>query len=65
MYNICVHYDKLKNVAKRNHAAKRALPYFERHLKKNPDDQNRRMHYAIFLASSDAVKKACKLLKIL
>ena len=48
-FNLCLQYDRLKDIAKRNQSGERALPYFERHLKKNPDDQNKKMNYAILL----------------
>ena len=39
----------MKDITKRNQSGERALPYFERHLKKNPDDQSKKMYYAILL----------------
>lgn len=47
--NLCIQYDRSKDIARRNQSAERALPYFEWHLKKNPDDQNEKMNYAILL----------------
>ncbi len=47
--NLCIQYERSQDILKRNVSAKRALPYFEWHLKKNPDDQNEKMNYAILL----------------
>ena len=48
-FNLCNDYVRLKAVTKLHHAAERALPFFMRHLKKNPDDQNQKISYAFLL----------------
>ena len=48
-FNLSINYDALKDIPKRNHASERGIPFFERHLKVNPDDHARKMCYAILL----------------
>ena len=48
-FNLCLDYDRLEDLPKRNQSAERALPYYQRYLKKNPDDQTHKMCFAILL----------------
>lgn len=48
-YNLCLQYESLHDNLRRNRSAEFAFPYFQRHLKKNPDDQSMKMSYAILL----------------
>jgi tetratricopeptide (TPR) repeat protein len=48
-YNLILDYDLLGIKEKRREASERALPYYERYITHNPDDQNKRQKYASLL----------------
>ncbi len=47
--NLILDYDLLQDTEKRKQASEKALPYYERYLARNPDDQNKRQKYASLL----------------
>jgi len=52
-FNLAIQYSKPEEFDRRRMVAERALPYFEKYVRYKPDDQNRRMSYAILLYYAD------------
>jgi len=48
-YNLILDYDLLNDTENRKRASEMALPYYERYITRNPDDQNKRQKYASIL----------------
>ncbi len=51
-----------ERVSKRNQAAERALPYFEEHLKRNPDDRGQKINFAILLEYLDRKEESLQII---
>jgi tetratricopeptide (TPR) repeat protein len=48
-YNLILDFDLLHDYERRRQASERGIPYYERYLSRNPDDQNKRQRYASML----------------
>ena len=51
-FNVTAQYDRLGEVEKAHSSAKRALPYYKKHIDRHPDDTNNRTNYSVMLLLS-------------
>ena len=58
--NLCFEYYRMGDKEKLSIAAARALPFFERRLRKYPDDQTTMMHYATILEYSGRIDESLR-----
>lgn len=59
LYNLALAYEQLEQNDELKVLAKRAIPYFEKHLRRHPDDSHTRTNYAYFLSHQGRVQD-CK-----
>jgi TolB-like protein/tetratricopeptide (TPR) repeat protein len=59
LYNLALDYEYLGQKDELKALAKRAIPYFEKHLRRHPNDSHNRTNYAVLLSSQGRVQD-CK-----